>query len=412
MGNRTGSVPDLIYDSKRKKSLSEGDLDIGASRHVIETSSMKKRKNLKGEKMINDYIIKEELGSGSFGKVKLGIHDASGAKVAIKILKKSFLKHKRVGRIENALDSVKREVAVMKKIDHPNIVNLIEMIDDPAAEKLYLVMELVPGGPIIQGSNKLADLIPLPIEICRKYFRDIILGLDYLHKHNIVHRDIKPENLLVGEDGHVKIADFGVSYLFNEGDDFLRKTAGTPAFLAPEVCTGETYHAVPTDIWSLGITLYLIVFGKCPFLARNVMMMYKAIKENPLVFPTKVDPQLEDLFHRILERDTNKRITLKELKIHPWVTENGKINLSIRNDAHSLVTVDAHDVRYALSHCFKISTLTNVKMHAKRWSNYVKQNKSVIGIFDNEKIKKDNSNIVTNINSNTSLPIHVNIDES
>ncbi|VAH95130.1 unnamed protein product [Triticum turgidum subsp. durum] len=146
------------------------------------------------------------------------------------VLNKPHMLKVRVVRSETAMTDVIREVSLMKMLSHPNIVNLIEVIDDPNSDKFYMVLEYVEGKIVWDKGIGEAT--------CRKYLRDIISGVMYLHSHNIIHSDIKPDNLLVTSTGNVKIGDFSVSQIFEDDDDMLRRSPGTPVFTAPECCQG------------------------------------------------------------------------------------------------------------------------------------------------------------------------------
>lgn len=181
------------------------------------------------------------------------------------------------------LERVYQEIAILKKLDHVNVVKLIEVLDDPAEDNLYLVFDLLRKGPVMEvPCDK-----PFPEEQARLYLRDIILGLEYLHCQKIVHRDIKPSNLLLGDDGHVKIADFGVSNQFEGNDAQLSSTAGTPAFMAPEAISdsGQSFSGKALDVWATGVTLYCFVYGKCPFIDDYILTLHRKIKNEAVVFP-------------------------------------------------------------------------------------------------------------------------------
>jgi [calcium/calmodulin-dependent protein kinase] kinase len=482
-----------------------------------------------GNKLINQYEILEELGRGEHGKVKLGQHVTTKQKVAIKIVQR-YSKRRRLGKLGNPEDKVKKEVAILKKARHPNVVSLLEVIDDPNRQKVYIVLEYVENGEIVWRKKGLREIIhvdklrldrekngvpdtpafleeshqfirtaqhlrrqrekarerieaqaadaqqgPIPawslehgaessdeeegdglcltvrrtstrsnrstalvdesspsqssaqdalaaiegsmygayvdypferrfstasssfgyapsepewsadtddmsyvpcltIAEARSAFRDSVLGLEYLHYQGIIHRDIKPANLLVTGSHRVKISDFGVSYLGRpmrdeeeeqvtetdaaELDDAreLSKTVGTPAFYAPELCyTGDEFvddiGSVPKitsaiDVWSLGVTLYGMIFGRLPFLSDDEYSMFQTIVKKEVFVPRKrlmpvmddndsissqrnyrgvdelvyeeIDDELYDLIRRLLTKDPIKRITLKEIKHHPW----------------------------------------------------------------------------------------------
>jgi [calcium/calmodulin-dependent protein kinase] kinase len=153
-----------------------------------------------------------------------------------------------------------------------------------------------------------------------------ILFFISVHHNHVVHRDIKPANLLLGCDGRLRIADFGVSSEFHEAEDVvLENTVGTPAFHAPEVLCGDTFHGKAADIWAMGITLYFFVYGVLPFNDANILALHKLIQRQELRFPDEnsISAQLKDLLVRLLCKDPNRRITLPEIKEHSWVTYDG-----------------------------------------------------------------------------------------
>ncbi|KAF2210036.1 hypothetical protein CERZMDRAFT_60839, partial [Cercospora zeae-maydis SCOH1-5] len=309
----------------------------------------------------------DELGRGTHGKVKLGrdLH-SNGTYVAIKIVER-FSKRRKLGRLGTTEDKVKKEVAILKKARHPNVVALLEVIDDPTRKKVYIVLEWVEKGEINwrkKAPKEIAMLEYVPImtiDQVRGAFRDTVLGLLYLHYQGIIHRDIKPPNLLASHDNRVKISDFGVSYLGRpvhngEGED----TVGTPAFYAPELCsTDPSDEPLPVtkaiDIWALGITLFCMLFARTPFVDSEFVVM-RSIAEEEVYVPaqrllpvdsrpksrpsshgrgyspqwTRKRDELEfvyedlgedllDLLHRLLIKDPRKRITLDEIRHHPWV---------------------------------------------------------------------------------------------
>lgn len=531
-----------------------------------------------GRKIINQYEIIDELGRGVHGKVKLARDLQEGLEVAIKIVQR-YSKKKRLGKSSNPEDKVKKEVAILKKVQHPNVVRMIEVIDDPQEAKVYIVLEfcelkeiswrtagsseivllenrrlaresqglpeedvqtqedkairvamrrlekarmrprthrarsashlwsLEYGGESDEedadtvgsldplsatGSNEIpsatdaatADLSRAPshstmqyllleelsrsptairdsrrpstshdtlsaheagfgsfsslqkttsnsqwqrwslpmspetteegrgrrktsmaesitsqmtqfvqdeigeefryvptmtIPECRAVFRDALIGLDYLHYHGIIHRDIKPANLLRTRDYHVKISDFGVSYLgkpIREGEESaetseseskdieeeaeLAKNVGTPAFYAPELCSLDLAADTPAvtgqiDVWALGVTLYCLLFARTPFHADNEFALMRRIANEEVFIPRRrlkavdlrsamrsssvgpvyplhtdkrlpgeyqheyIDDELHDLLKRLFVKNPKKRITIRDIKTHPWV---------------------------------------------------------------------------------------------
>ncbi|OLL24444.1 Calcium/calmodulin-dependent protein kinase kinase 2 isoform B [Neolecta irregularis DAH-3] len=230
-------------------------------RVVKETLNATLTETLAGARMLNHYLIKEPIGRGSFGAVYLAVDSFSNCEYAIKEFSKARLRRRSQSVIlrrarstaprpplphrrsasdihhdeerGNPLHLIRGELAVMKKLAHANVVDLIEVLDDPNNDSLYMVLGLCKKG-VIMDISLASKATPYTDSQCRKWFRDLILGIEYLHAQEIVHRDIKPDNLLLTKDGTLKIVDFGVSEMFSKNDDTLRDTAGSPAFLAPE----------------------------------------------------------------------------------------------------------------------------------------------------------------------------------
>ncbi|KAL2809451.1 kinase-like domain-containing protein [Aspergillus granulosus] len=306
------------------------------------------------EHRINQYVIRQEIGRGSFGAVHVAV-DQYGNEYAVKEFSKTRLRkrakshllrrsrgpkrsadglnsplHRQgadIGDEEklNALYLIKEEIAIMKKLHHNNLVSLIEVLDDPSQDSLYMVMEMCKKGVVMKvGLEERAD--PYDDERCRCWFRDLILGIEYLHAQGIVHRDIKPDNCLVTNEDILKVVDFGVSEMFEKDSDmYTAKSAGSPAFLPPELCVVKhgDVSGKAADIWSMGVTLYCLRYGKLPFEKPSIFELYEAIKNDPLVCEGELDESFKDMISRILEKDPAKRIQMDELRDHPWVTKNG-----------------------------------------------------------------------------------------
>lgn len=285
---------------------------------VKETRKLVRTEDENGNKMVNEYVRECKIGSGSYGKVVLYRSNKDGQQYAIKVFHKSHLLKLRVAPSETAMTDVLREVSIMKMLSHPNIVNLIEVIDDPDTDPFYMVLEYVESKWVCEGSGPPCCLVK---STARRYLRDVIAGLMYLHAHNIVHGDIKPDNLLVTSSGTVKIGDFSVSQVFEDDNDELRRSPGTPVFTAPECCLGLTYHGKAADTWALGVTLYCMVLGQYPFLGETLQDTYDKIVNNPLSIPVEVDPLLKDLLEGILCKDPEHRMTLDAVARHPWVVD-------------------------------------------------------------------------------------------
>jgi [calcium/calmodulin-dependent protein kinase] kinase len=218
---------------------------------------------------------------------------------------------------EHPLDLIKEEIAIMKKLNHSNLVSLIEVLDDPTEDSLYMVMEMCKKGVIMKvGLEQKTD--PYDDEKCRLWFRDLILGIEYLHAQGIAHRDIKPDNCLLTGDDVLKVVDFGVSEMFAKNSDmYTAKSAGSPAFLPPELCVVKhgDVSGKAADIWSMGVTLYCLRYGRIPFEKQSIFELYESIRNDPFHLEGETDENFTDLMYRILEKDPAKRITMQELRV-------------------------------------------------------------------------------------------------
>jgi len=285
---------------------------------------------LKKRYIVNNYILLDILGSGSYGEVRLCKERTTDHLYAVKIFSKDMLRKKKGGSTETYFEDVKREIAVMKKLLHPNVLRLFEVLDDPNVNKMYLILEYMKKGDLINileknsgadaGSDKKEGFTPLSDLELWNIFRQVAAGIRYLHFQNIVHGDIKPQNLLVGEDGVVKIADFGIAKMLHASGQKLVDSSGTPAFMSPELFdTGGSFSGQLADIWAIGATMFMLRFGAPPFVAKNVVTLSNKIQNDPLVFPGPLEDKLRDLLENMLVKNPAQRFTLQQVIMHPWM---------------------------------------------------------------------------------------------
>lgn len=230
----------------------------------------------------------------------------------MKIADKGRLKKKLLTKETSAFSLLEQEIAILKKIDHPNIVRLHEVIDDPEERKLYIIMDYVKKGSInsktywkSEGVNLNGNNIPkLEIERLRRYIREFLLGLDYLHNFaRVVHRDIKPDNILIDNEDHVKIADFGVAQMIESTEkDLIQGEIGTKSFLPPEIYKNNQVKGKPADIWATGITFYMIAVGRSPYNAKTLQQLKEQV-EGEITYPDDLDPLLVDFLKCALIKD-------------------------------------------------------------------------------------------------------------
>lgn len=302
-------------------------------------------------KTFKQYILLGSIGRGAFGKVKLALSRTDRQFYAVKCLSKAMLRKQnrnsafdRISLPESGFNSDSdaaldlQEVNVMRTLDHPNIVKLIDTHDDAEDDRLHIVVEFAACGPVM-NSSKLQGENPMERDQVWGVFMDAVEGLMYLHRHGVVHRDFKPENLLQFGDGTAKISDFGSACRYDESAasseavpfNAHRAAVGTPAFTAPELCLSEKSPPTPpipyaSDIWSLGATLFYMWHGRAPFLAKSVFEMYEEICTKELRFdpPSDAPPSLQALLLMILTKDPNRRATFADILASAWVRENAR----------------------------------------------------------------------------------------
>jgi 5'-AMP-activated protein kinase catalytic alpha subunit len=228
-------------------------------------SSLDKNSAQEKEKENRKFIILRSLGQGSFGKVKEALHVLTQEKLAIKILEKD-----RVRKAED-LVRINREMLILTKVHHPNIIQLYEIIE--TRRYYFFVMEYAKKGELSRYIKKMVRLSEP--EAC-SFFIQIITGIEYLNSLGYAHRDIKPNNLLLDEDLRIKIIDFGLGNIYDQSQ-LLKTPCGSPCYAAPEVIAGEPYEPLKVDIWSAGITLFAMVCGYLPFDEENKATLYQKI---------------------------------------------------------------------------------------------------------------------------------------
>jgi len=323
---------------------------------ITKTSSKRKTVGQTTKLYINQYLIKEKIGAGSFGNVRRCTDITTGGEYAMKIINKPKLEKQlnffsmEATDGDEPLEKIWEEIAIMKKLNHQNIVNLIEVID--SKQTLYMILEYMKDGSVAKGSKQIESVIrdgheKEDMETLRFWIRDIASGLAYLHANKIIHSDIKPENILIGQNGELKLADFGTSLMFTGKSSRILEITGTHAFMAPETIkevSGEKFHAYPVDVWALGVTLYQLRYGKLPFDGNGVVELYDAIENDPLIIPKDEEETLADVLKRLMDKDPKTRIKMADLCKHPWITNKGM---------HECVLHDydgVHATEYEVSH--------------------------------------------------------------
>ena len=280
-------------------------------------------------------MTNKELGRGNFGTVYLGIHNETKEKVAVKVIRKKEIKvillkkeeeededdddDDKKNKIKEKMetdysDLLKQEIQILEELHHPYISRMLYKTH--YYEDYYIITEYC-------GKNYIESSIDFNEQIICKAFTQILSAIDYLHKNYIVHRDIKIENILFDEYGDAKLIDFGFSIKVKI-KELVEGSRGSELYAAPEILFSDKNHKYDgflSDIWSLGVCFYFMVFGSFPFAYDNVDNFFANLQNEDLMIPkdSKVSPEFKDLIKRILEKDPNKRLTLAQIKQHKWV---------------------------------------------------------------------------------------------
>ncbi|CZR33728.1 uncharacterized protein FPRO_01606 [Fusarium proliferatum ET1] len=305
----------------------------------------------KGNTKFGDFILGNTIGEGEFGKVKLGWKQDSSVQVAIKLIKRDS-----VGSNPSRFAKIYREVAILRGVQHPNIVRLIDKVETD--RHIGIILEYASGGELfdyILNHRYLKD------NAARRLFAQLVSGVGYLHKKGIVHRDLKLENLLLDRNRNIIITDFGFANTFDPNEelskeeelnltdkefvkrmgldrvkmngsrkgDLMQTSCGSPCYAAPELVVSDSlYTGRKVDVWSCGVILYAMLAGYLPFdddpanpEGDNINLLYKYIVTTPLTFPEYVTPHARDLLRRILVPNPRKRADLFEVARHSWLSE-------------------------------------------------------------------------------------------
>uniref|UniRef100_A0A669D6P1 non-specific serine/threonine protein kinase n=1 Tax=Oreochromis niloticus TaxID=8128 RepID=A0A669D6P1_ORENI len=304
--NRTAKSPGV---SRRSKSPG-ADLLVY---NLCLSSAVNGNQHSHASSICEKYRIGKVIGDGNFAVVKDCVERSTGKEFALKIIDKTKCSGK-----EHLIEN---EVAVLRKVKHPNIIMLIEEVDTPS--ELYLVMELVKGGDLFDAITSSAKYTERDASIM---VYNLAGALKYLHSLNIVHRDIKPENLLVFEypDGtkSLKLGDFGLATVV-EGP--LYTVCGTPTYVAPEIIA-ESGYGLKVDIWAAGVITYILLCGFPPFRRYTQEDLFDQILRGRLDFPSpywdNITDSAKELIGKMLQVNAEARYTAQDVLSHPWVTDD------------------------------------------------------------------------------------------
>lgn len=269
-------------------------------------------------KLENFYKSCGEIGHGHYARVFEGFDRRIGDKVAIKIIPKNN-KDPRVRQY------AKREGEIVRMVNHPNVVKTIDVFE--TSTHLYVVMEHVSGGNLLEflagGKNRVNEKNALRIA------GQLLDAVAYLHSNDVIHRDIKAENILVGRDGTIKVADFGLARRLDgvASDEYcLSSVLGTPAYCSPEVVT-RSHYGKPVDLFGCGVLLFVALSGALPFRGDTPDKVFSNIAKGNISFPKArwalISKEARDFVQQLLSHRADDRPTASQALQHKWLSSNG-----------------------------------------------------------------------------------------
>ncbi|KAG7609963.1 Protein kinase-like domain superfamily [Arabidopsis suecica] len=286
----------------------------------------------KVRRWVGKYEVGRLIGECNFGKLRSAVDTETGDPVALMILDKDkVLKHKMA-------EQIKREISIMKLINHPNVVQLYEVLASKA--KIYIVLEFISGGKLF---DKIKNDGRMNEDEAQRYFQQLINAVDYCHSRGVYHRDLKPENLLLDAQENLKVAEFGLIALSQQaGGDGLRHTAcGNPNYAAPEVLNDQGYDGAKADLWSCGVILFVLLAGYLPFEDSSLTTLYKKISSADFSCPPWLSSGVKNLIVRILDPNPMTRITIPEILEDVWFKKDYKPAVFEEKKEANLADVEA-----------------------------------------------------------------------
>lgn len=261
------------------------------------------------EFVLGDYIFStKKIGKGAFSVIYKGTHRYTKEVYAIK-----EISYDNLSKIKN---TIKREFTVMKKLNHPNIIKLHEVFFDSENKNVYLVLDYYEKGDLhnfLKGK-------PLKEKYAKKFMRQLASGLKYLHDNNIIHRDLKLKNILVTKSNDIVLSDFGFA---RDGDSntMFDTLCGSPMYMAPEIMNHKVYDN-KSDLWSVGVIMYELLFGTTPYHAKNLIQLMKKIKKKDVHIPDEysslISEECKNLLLSLLDKNPTNRITWDNFFQHEW----------------------------------------------------------------------------------------------
>jgi len=360
---------------------------------------------------IGDYIIKKTIGSGTFSTVKLGTHRITQKKVAIKILDKNKIESR------DDLERIIREMQILTEMHNPFVIKVYKIYEDK--NNFLIIMEYCEGGELF---NYIVKKKRLSEEEASYFFFQLINGIEYIHSKGIAHRDLKPENLLLSKNKILKIIDFGLSN-FYDGTKRLQTPCGSPCYASPEMVKGKRYDGFNIDIWAIGVILFAMLCGYLPFEddENDTDVLFNEIIRNKIDYPYFLSKLSLDILQKILVSDPLQRITIDEIKNHPFYLKGEKIFRNKFEEKQNDEEVQTNknekkEKKEKEKSKDKEKEIKDEKKETKTEDNSKKEikqeNKEIKNENDKKELKDENKNTnnINNNNINTNTSNHVSIN--
>ena len=303
--NFNTNVNNLDYAQRifRNRKYSHLKRELSSEQRFNNSSYFNNSKLFNGK--LDKYNLTKELGRGSYAIVRLAVEKKTKNKFAIKIYRKQNLLDPQKKNV------VKNEIDILKQLDNEYIMKLYEVIDTPS--NLYLVLEYIKGISLLDVIKKEKKFY-IEEERAIKIFKQVVKGVSYCQKKNIYHRDIKLENILIMKGDIVKIIDFGFSIKCNKYS-YQKLFCGTPSYMPPEIVKKEKYLPYYSDIWSLGVLFFAMLFGRFPFMSKDEDELFEKIIEAKLIFPENIiiSEKSKNLFKKIFVLNPVERPSFDEI---------------------------------------------------------------------------------------------------
>lgn len=258
---------------------------------------------------MENYHLIQQIGEGSFGRVYKARRKYTGRMVAIKMINKR-------GQHEEDLEILRREIDILRKVDHPNIMRLLEIVETDS--DICVISELGRGDLF----KIIDDNQTLPEEVLQNIAAQLVSAMNHLHQHRIIHRDIKPQNVLIASNNSLKICDFGFARALSY-TTLLKSIKGTPLYMAPELVQERPYDE-KIDIWSLGIIFYELYYGKPPYYTNSIYKLIQMITNDPIVWPGPISDTFKKFLQSMLQKNPIHRASCQSLLEDPFI-KNVKI---------------------------------------------------------------------------------------